>query len=53
LKLTDGKILVYLTLVREFEVSYNPDNSVAVDINENNVTLAVFIDKRLHEVYRG
>jgi len=23
-----------------------------VDINENNVTLAVFIDRRLHEVYR-
>jgi putative transposase len=52
LKLTDGKILVYLTLVREFEVSYNPDNSLAVDINENNVTLAVFIDRRLHEIYR-
>ena len=52
LKLTDGKILVYLTLVREFEVSYNPDNAVTVDINENNVTLAVFVDRRLHEVYR-
>jgi hypothetical protein len=23
-----------------------------VDINENNVTLAVFIDRRLHEIYR-
>jgi putative transposase len=52
LKLTDGKILVYLALAREFEVYYSPDNSVAVDINENNVTLAVFIDRRLHEVYR-
>jgi IS605 OrfB family transposase len=52
LKLIDGKILVYLTLVREFEVSYNPDNAVAVDINENNVTLAVFIDRRLHEIYK-
>jgi IS605 OrfB family transposase len=52
LKLTDGKILVYLTLTKEFEVSYNPDNSVAVDINENNVTLAVFVDRRLHEIYR-
>ncbi len=52
LKLTDGKILVYLTLTKEFEVSYNPDNAVAVDINENNVTLAVFIDRRLHEIYR-
>ena len=52
LKLTDGKILVYLTLTKEFEISYNPDNSVAVDINENNVTLAVFVDRRLHEIYR-
>jgi IS605 OrfB family transposase len=52
LKLTDGKILVYLTLTKEFEVYYNPDNSVAVDINENNVTLAVFVDRRLHEIYR-
>jgi putative transposase len=23
-----------------------------VDINENNVTLAVFVDRRLHEIYR-
>jgi IS605 OrfB family transposase len=52
LKLSSGKILVYLTLTKEFEVSYNPDNAVAVDINENNVTLAVFVDRRLHEVYR-
>ena len=52
LKLAGGRILIYLTLVREFEVSYNPDNSVAVDINENNTTLAVFVDRRLHEVYR-
>jgi IS605 OrfB family transposase len=52
LKLTDGKILVYLTLTKEFEVSYNPDNAVAVDINENNVTLAVFVGRKLHEIYR-
>jgi putative transposase len=52
LKLTGGRILIYLTLTKEFEVSYNPDNSVAVDINENNVTLAMFIDRRLHEIYR-
>jgi IS605 OrfB family transposase len=52
LKLSSGKILVYLTLTKEFEISYNPDNAVAVDINENNVTLAVFIDRRLHEIYR-
>ena len=52
LKLSDGKILVYLTLAREFEVYYNPDNVVTVYINENNITLAVFVDRRLHEVYR-
>jgi IS605 OrfB family transposase len=52
LKLSSGKILVYLTLTKEFEVSYNPDNSVAVDINENNVTLAVFVGRKLHEIYR-
>jgi len=52
LKLSSGKILVYLTLTKEFEVSYNPNNAVAVDINENNVTLAVFVDRRLHEIYR-
>jgi len=33
LKLSSGKILVYLTLTKEFEISYNPNNSVAVDIN--------------------
>ncbi len=52
LKLTDGKILAYLALAREFEVYYNPDNSVAVDINENNITLAVFVGRKLHEIYR-
>jgi hypothetical protein len=52
LKIAGGRILIYLTFTKEFEVSYNPDNSVAVDINENNVTLAVYIDRRLHEIYR-
>jgi IS605 OrfB family transposase len=52
LKLTDGKILVYPTLAREFEISYNPDNSIAVDTNENNITLAVLVGRKLHEVYR-
>jgi transposase len=52
LKLTDGKILVYLTLAREFEVYYSPDNAVTVYINENNITLAVFVGRKLHEIYR-
>jgi len=38
LKIAGGRILIYLTLTKEFEVSYNPDNAVSVDINENNVT---------------
>jgi len=52
LKIAGGRILIYLTLTKEFEVSYNPDNAVSVDINENNVTLAVFINRRLYEIYR-
>mgnify|MGYP006977949386 CR=1 FL=1 len=42
MKPSDWKILVYLTLAKEFEVSYNPDNVVTADIN---VTLAMFIDR--------
>ena len=52
LKIAGGRILIYLTFTKEFEVSYNPDNSVAVNTNENNITLAVFVHRRLHEVYR-
>jgi len=52
LRLIDGRILIYLTLTKEFEVSYNPDNVVSADINENKVTLAVFINRRLYEIYR-
>jgi putative transposase len=52
LKIAGGRILIYLTFTKEFEVSYDPDNSIAVDINENNVILAVFVDRRLHEIYR-
>lgn len=52
IKLCGKRVLVYLTFVRDFEVLYNPMNVVAVDINENNVTLALFRDGKLHEVYR-
>lgn len=37
---------------RDFEVEYNPRNVVAVDVNENNVTLALFKDGVLRDVYR-
>jgi len=52
LKLVNGKISVYLTFRKNFEVVYNPRNVVAVDVNENNVTLAVFREGELSEVYR-
>jgi len=52
LKLANGKILVYLAFRRDFEVVYNPRNVVAVDVNENNVTLAVFREAKLSGVYR-
>jgi len=52
LELVNGKILVYLTFRKDFEVMYNPRNVIAVDVNENNVTLAVFREGKLSEVYR-
>jgi len=52
LKLNGRRIIIYLTFTRNFEIIYNPSNVVAVDVNENNVTLAVFRDKKLCEVYR-
>ena len=52
LKPNGRKVIIYLTFTKNFEVAYNPNNIVAVDVNENNVTLAVFRDKKLCEVYR-
>jgi len=52
LKLANGKILVYLTFRKDFEVVYNPRNVVAVDVNENNVTVALFREGKLSEIYR-
>ena len=51
-KILGRKIVVYLSFTREFEVSYNPKNIVAVDVNENNVTIAVFKNSSLTDVYR-
>jgi len=51
-KVVNGKTLVYLTFEKIFDVEYSPDNVVAVDINENNVTLAVFVDRELKEFIR-
>ena len=52
LKLNGRKVIAYLTFTRNFEVVYSSSNVVAVDVNENNVTLAIFRDKKLCEVYR-
>ncbi|RLF21117.1 MAG: transposase [Thermoprotei archaeon] len=52
LKPNGRKIIIYLTFTKNFEIIYNPNNVVAVDVNENNVTLTVFRDKKLYEAYR-
>jgi len=52
LKLVSGKVLAYLTFRKDFEAERNLHNVVAVDVNENNVTLAVFREGRISEVYR-
>jgi len=51
-KLAGRKVVVYLTFTRNVEVKYDPGNAVAVDVNENNVTVAVFKNSALTEVYR-
>lgn len=52
LKPNGKKVIIYLTFTKNFEVAYNPNNVIAVDVNENNVTLAVFREEKLCEVYR-
>jgi IS605 OrfB family transposase len=51
-KILGRKVIVYLTLTREFEVDCDPRNVVAVDVNENNVTIALFKGGVLSDVYR-
>jgi len=43
IKVVDGRVMAYLAFERIAEVSYDPDNVVAVDINEDNVTAAVYV----------
>ena len=52
LKINGRNVLAYIVFKRDFEVEYNPRNVVAVDVNENNVTLALFKDGVLGDVYR-
>jgi IS605 OrfB family transposase len=51
-KLLGRKIVAYLTFAKDFDVNYDPRNVVAVDVNENNVTIALFKDGVLSDVYR-
>jgi len=51
-KILGKKVIVYLTFTREFDVNYDPKNVIAVDVNENNVTVAVFKDSSLTDIYR-
>jgi IS605 OrfB family transposase len=52
LRIAGKKIIAYLTFTKVFEVAYEPKNVVAVDVNENNVTVAVFNNGVLNSVYR-
>jgi putative transposase len=44
--------VAYLTFKRDFATDPDPRNVVAVDVNENNVTAAVFVGGVLREVWR-
>ncbi len=44
--------VAYLTFKRDFDVDPDPRNVVAVDVNENNATAAVFVGGVLREVWR-
>jgi IS605 OrfB family transposase len=51
-KILGKKVVMYLSFTREFEVGYDLRNVVAVDVNENNVTIVLFKDGVLSDVYR-
>ncbi len=52
LKRIGRRWIAYLTFKRDFDVSPDPRNVVAVDVNENNITVAVFVGGGLKEVWR-
>jgi len=47
IEVANGRITAYLAFEKVAKVSYDPDNVVAVDINEDNVTAAVFVGEIL------
>jgi IS605 OrfB family transposase len=48
----DGVLIAYLAFSRSFEITYDPRNVVSLDVNENNVTIAVFRGGMLVKVIR-
>jgi putative transposase len=53
LKTNGGRrVLAYITFVKVYPVFYDKTNVIAVDVNENNITIAVFRDGVLVEVIR-
>jgi IS605 OrfB family transposase len=52
LRLVGRKVLVWLTFEKEVEVESKEGNYISIDVNENNVTLAVFEGFKLKELRR-
>ena len=52
LRLVGRKILVWLTFEKEVEVESKEGNYLSIDVNENNVTVAVFENFKLKELRR-
>ncbi|AMD30215.1 IS200/IS605 family accessory protein TnpB-related protein [Acidilobus sp. 7A] len=52
LRLVGRKALVWLTFEKEVEVETREGNYVSIDVNENNVTLAIFEGFKLKELRR-
>jgi putative transposase len=46
------RVLAYITFVKVYAVFYDKKNVIAVDVNENNITIAVFRNGVLVEVIR-
>ena len=52
LRLVGRKVVVWLTFEKDVEVVTRDGNYLSIDVNENNVTVAVFEDFRLKEMRR-
>jgi len=52
LRLVGRKVLVWLTFEKEVEVEIKEGNYISIDVNENNITLAVFEGFKLKELRR-